>query len=1057
MTTVSDLWRILFCVARARIAPSPWPLPTGHRHLPTLAVLALFVTAQLAWAAPFDRNFTFSLPDGTSITLHGRGDDFSAVFETLDGYTVVFDLPSGFYHYAVRGADGRLASSGLVADVDDPAAAGLAKHIRADAAVTAADRKARAQRWEADTGIRQRWEALKAERRAIEAARGSANAAASPPTGTTVGNKVGLTLLVDFSDQVGTIPAANVDSFANGTGYTGYGNNGSVKEYYYDNSAGLLTYTNVVVGYVRAPQPKTFYDNPNGNPRQFVLDAIAAMQALPNYLTQIVPQLQTLSTDASNHVLAFNIYYAGVRAGPWASGLWPHSWNLQNPVALWQGGKMAYDYQMTDMGNELVLSTFCHENGHMLCGFPDIYDYDYDSTGGAGDFCLMGYGGSDDKNPTQICAYLKTAAGWATNLIDLTPIPQTYTLPPAGTATSNVFLRYRNPTATTEYFLVEHRRKAGRDAALPASGLAIWHVDELGDRDDQRVTPNTQHQNYEVSLEQADNLFHFQNYVNSGDAQDLYYLGNTAASYTNEFNDTSAPSAKWWSGADSELQAYSISAPGATMTVTASAGAPPAVKFSASAYSVNRTAGTATITVVRTGSASSTVTVDYAASNGTGAAGEDYAATSGTLTFGSGQKTNTFTVPILNIIYVPGDKTVNLTLSNPTGGATLGSPSAAVLVIADDRPLPSLSIAGVYLAEGNSGQTDFDFQVNLSQPSSQTITVQYWTTAGTAKPGQDYQTVNGTLTIPPGQPGGTISVPVLGDAAFETDETFTVNLTNATGGTILRGQATGTIHNDDPLPLLSVQDGSGSAPSVTMTIELSAASELPVTVSYMTVDGTAKAGVDYTQTHGTLGIPAGQSTATIGIPVQPSQVYDPGRTFLLKLVNVNGANIGRDQAIATIQSSVPMPSLRIEDASDMGAFLAFPVRLSVATRLPVTVNYGTLDGTATAGMHYTPVSGTLTIPPGQTMNTLVVPVEGRATQDKTMYLKMSDPTNASCTADQAAGIIRAASAAPGNAQPAIGCGAGAGAATLVGFYVLCWAGLAGMKGLARRGNGQASP
>ena len=84
-------------------------------------------------------------------------------------------------------------------------------------------------------------------------------------------------------------------------------------------------------------------------------------------------------------------------------------------------GKKVYRYQISNIGSSLEIGTFCHENGHMLCGFPDIYDYGYDSWGGAGFFCLMDYGcygGTNGSNPVQICAYLKRAAGWAnvTNL-----------------------------------------------------------------------------------------------------------------------------------------------------------------------------------------------------------------------------------------------------------------------------------------------------------------------------------------------------------------------------------------------------------------------------------------------------------------------------------------------------------------------------------------------------------------------------------------------------------------------------------------------------------------
>ncbi len=72
--------------------------------------------------------------------------------------------------------------------------------------------------------------------------------------------------------------------------------------------------------------------------------------------------------------------------------------------------------------------------------------------------------------------------------------------------------------------------------------MAIWHIDEWGDRDNQSLLPNPVHANYEATLVQADNQWDFQNYANNGDPYDLYYAGNPAAAYTNRFDDASSPS-----------------------------------------------------------------------------------------------------------------------------------------------------------------------------------------------------------------------------------------------------------------------------------------------------------------------------------------------------------------------------------------------------------------------------------------------------------------------------------------------------------------------------------
>ncbi|HEX4129841.1 MAG TPA: cellulose binding domain-containing protein [Pirellulales bacterium] len=111
--------------------------------------------------------------------------------------------------------------------------------------------------------------------------------------------------------------------------------------------------------------------------------------------------------------------------------------------------------------------------------------------------------------------------------------------------------------------------------------------------------------------------------------------------------------------------------------------------------------------------------------------------------------------------------------------------------------LPSLTVANVSMSEGNSGQTNMVFTVNLSTASTNTVSVQYATSNGTATAGSDYLATGGTLTFAPGQTSKTISVPILGDTTIEPDETFSLTLSNPVGATLGQASATGTILNDD--------------------------------------------------------------------------------------------------------------------------------------------------------------------------------------------------------------------------------------------------------------------
>lgn len=232
--------------------------------------------------------------------------------------------------------------------------------------------------------------------------------------------------------------------------------------------------------------------------------------------------------------------------------------------------------------------------------------------------------------------------------------------------------------------------------------------------------------------------------------------------------------------------------------------APPVLQFSSATYNVAEGAGSALITVTRTGETSSLVTVQYSTSPGTASPSADYIAVTGTLSFGAGVTSQTFSVPITADNIDEPNETLTLNLSNP-GSATLGL-SSATLTISDDDPTPSITIDDNTQAEGSSGTSNMTFLVHLSNPSASTITVAFTTAPGTATPGLDYTTTSGTLTFNPGVTTQQINVPIIGDSAMEGDETFFVNLSNASAGaTIGDNQAVGTIANDDvvAIPTLS--------------------------------------------------------------------------------------------------------------------------------------------------------------------------------------------------------------------------------------------------------------
>ncbi len=223
----------------------------------------------------------------------------------------------------------------------------------------------------------------------------------------------------------------------------------------------------------------------------------------------------------------------------------------------------------------------------------------------------------------------------------------------------------------------------------------------------------------------------------------------------------------------------------------------PRLQLSSDSYTVQEDAGTATITVVRTGRTDWPVTVDYATGDDTATAGSDYIPTGGTLTFAPGVTSRTFEVPIIDDLLDEPDERVRLTLSSPSANARLGSPAEAILTIRDNDPPPTVSFGATsYSVNECDGQ--IIIPVTLNTPSSRIVHVQYATSNGTATAGSDYVQHSGTLTFIPGQTTRTITIKIINDTITETDETFHIDLmhfNNATPGTIITTQVT-IIDND---------------------------------------------------------------------------------------------------------------------------------------------------------------------------------------------------------------------------------------------------------------------
>ena len=354
----------------------------------------------------------------------------------------------------------------------------------------------------------------------------------------------------------------------------------------------------------------------------------------------------------------------------------------------------------------------------------------------------------------------------------------------------------------------------------------------------------------------------------------------------------------------------------AVLTIADDDPVPPAgsLQFSAPTFSVDENGTAASITVTRVNGSFGTVTVDYNTGDGTANAGSDYIAVSGTLIFDEGVTSQTFMVDILNDAEYEGDETVNLSLSNPLGGAGLDSPSTAVLTITEDDPVPavgSLEFSAPTYTVAENGVTA-SITVSRVGGSFGTVTVDYVSSDGTASAGSDYAPVIGTLTFADGVTSQTFTIDILDDVVYEGDETVNLSLSNPTGGAGLGAPASAvlTIAEDEPVPPAgSLQF---SAPTylvtefglvATITVEREGGSVGTVTVDYASSDDTAIAGEDYVAVNGSLTFTDGVTSKTFAVEViNDTNTQEGDESLDLILSNpTGGAGLGTPStAILTI-------------------------------------------------------------------------------------------------------------------------------------------------------------
>jgi immune inhibitor A len=333
---------------------------------------------------------------------------------------------------------------------------------------------------------------------------------------------------------------------------------GSVREYFAEASRGMVDIQGEVVGPYRLPRTMAGYaNNASGtggrapNARTMARDAAEAANPHVNF--------RPYDNDGSGYVDAFIVVHAGPGAEQTGNRnhIWSHKWVLSGGEYHADGTKI---YAYLTVPEDARIGVCCHELGHLLFGWPDLYDTD-GSSEGIGNWCLMA-GGSwngSGETPAHPSAWCKSEQGWVTVINQKTNA--NVVIPDVKDA-HTVYRLWQQGAAGKEYFLVENRQRTRFDRLLPGEGLLIYHIDDA-------IATNEDERHPKVRLLQADGRDDLGRAANRGDAGDAFpgTSGNRA------FTATSNPSSRAYGGRDTGVSVTDITQTGPAISARLAVGA----------------------------------------------------------------------------------------------------------------------------------------------------------------------------------------------------------------------------------------------------------------------------------------------------------------------------------------------------------------------------------------------------------------------------------------------------------------------------------------------------
>ncbi len=463
-----------------------------------------------------------------------------------------------------------------------------------------------------------------------------------------------------------------------------------------------------------------------------------------------------------------------------------------------------------------------------------------------------------------------------------------------------------------------------------------------------------------------------------------------------------------------ETVALTLESPGGGATIGGSAATltivendrPGDFMFSEPVYTANENGGSTVITVLRTNGNVGALSVSFATSAGTAAAGLDFTGVSGVLNFAPGQTFTNIALPILDDDRLEGTEVLTVLLS---GNTNIITPAATVQII-DNEVGVSFAQAGYFVTEGI---TNAFITLVRNGDTNRLVSVRVNTADITASAGFDYLALPPTYTVTfaPGETNATFLIAILNDTVAEGDETLNITLSNPSAspaGLVTLGpvaSTTLTVLDDDISFSFSAAVYTTNEGAVGITIPvLRSGSLVPaVAVDFATSDGTAAAGFDYGAVATRLSFASGVSVVNVPVAIIDDLFFpqvEGNETVNLTLANPSvGAFLGvQSVAIINITDNDTLIGFSktnfIVNEKVTNAIITV-VRTGNATNT-ASIRFRTANGTAGAA-DYTSVTTVLNWGAGDvTPKTVPVPVtdDGVIEGAETVALILENPTNA---------------------------------------------------------------